>query len=231
MLLVLPYRNPLLAAKGAATVDVLSRGRLVLGVGSGYLRSEFAALGVEFTERGALFTEAVDVMRGIWSTDDFRHEGRHFTAYGQTAAPRPVQRPHPPFWMGGNGPAVRRRVAQSAQGWSPLLNDHTSAATTRTALIDTPTKLALAVAEMRQLAADAGRDPDEIAVQVETSSSKSWADDADMEPHLDRIGELATAGATWFVVDPPGDDAEKGIDALRRYGAEVIARATADRST
>jgi probable F420-dependent oxidoreductase len=231
MLLVLPYRNPLVAAKGAATVDVLSGGRLVLGVGSGYLRSEFAALGVEFTERGALFTEAVDVMRGIWSTDDFRHEGRHFTAYGQTAAPRPVQRPHPPFWMGGNGPAVRRRVAQSAQGWSPLLNDLTSAATTRTALIDTPTKLALAVAEMRQLAADAGRDPDEIAVQVETSSSKSWADDADMEPHLDRIGELATAGATWFVVDPPGDDAEKGIDALRRYGAEVIARATADRST
>jgi alkanesulfonate monooxygenase SsuD/methylene tetrahydromethanopterin reductase-like flavin-dependent oxidoreductase (luciferase family) len=178
-----------------------------------------------------LFGEAVDVMRGIWSTDDFRHEGRHFTAYGQTAAPRPVQRPHPPFWIGGNSPAVRRRVARFAQGWTPLLNDQASAATTRTALIDTTTKLALAVAEVRQLAADVGRDPDEIAIQVETSSSRSWTDDADFEQHLDRIGELASAGATWFVVDPPGDDAEKGIDALHRYGAEVIARATADRST
>jgi len=231
LLLVLPYRNPLLAAKGATTVDVLSGGRLVLGVGSGYLRSEFAALGVEFTERGALFSEAVDVMRGIWSTDDFRHEGRHFTAYGQTAAPRPVQRPYPPFWIGGNSPAVRRRVARFAQGWTPLLNDQASAATTRTALIDTTTKLALAVAEVRQLAADVGRDPDAIAIQVETSSSRSWTDDGDLEQHLDRIGELATAGATWFVVDPPSDDAEKGIDALHRYGVEVIARATADRST
>jgi probable F420-dependent oxidoreductase len=231
LLLVLPYRNPLLAAKGAATVDVLSGGRLVLGVGSGYLRSEFAALGVEFAERGALFSEAVDVMRGIWSTDDFRYEGRHFTAYGQTAAPRPVQRPHPPFWIGGNSPAVRRRVAQFAQGWSPLLNDHTSAATTRTAVIDTTTKLALAVAEVRQLAAQAGRDPDDIAVQVETSGSRAWASEADLEPHLDRLCELAAAGVTWFVVDPPADDAEKGIDALHRYGAEVIARATADRPT
>jgi probable F420-dependent oxidoreductase len=230
-LLVLPYRNPLLAAKGAATVDVLSGGRLVLGVGSGYLRSEFAALGVEFTERGALFNEAVDVMRGIWSTDDFRHEGRHFTAYGQTAAPRPAQRPHPPFWIGGNSPAVRRRVARFAQGWTPLLNDATAAATTRTALIDSTTKLALAVAEVRQLAADTGRDPDEIAVQVETAASFAWADDADLESHLDRIGELASAGATWFVVDPPGGDAEKGIDALHRYGAEVIARTATDRST
>jgi alkanesulfonate monooxygenase SsuD/methylene tetrahydromethanopterin reductase-like flavin-dependent oxidoreductase (luciferase family) len=170
-------------------------------------------------------------MRGIWSTNDFRHEGRRFTAYGQTAAPRPVQRPHPPFWFGGNSPAVRRRVARCGQGWSPLLNDVTAATTTRTALIDTTTKLSLAVAEVRQLAADAGRDPDEIAVQVETAASFAWAENANLEQHLDRLGELASAGATWFVVDPPGDDAEKGIDALHRYGADVIARATADLPT
>ena len=222
LLLVLPYRNPLLAAKAAATVDVLSGGRLVLGVGSGYLRSEFAALGVDFTERGALFAEAVDVMRGVWSTDDFRHEGRHFTAYGQTAAPRPVQRPHPPFWLGGNSPAVRRRVARFGQGWTPLLNDEAAAAVTRTALIDTPSKLGVAVAEVRGLATDAGRDPDDISVQVESSDSRTWAGDANLDRHRDRLGEFAAAGATWFVVDPPGDDAEKSIDALYRYGADVI---------
>jgi probable F420-dependent oxidoreductase len=220
-LLVLPYRNPLLAAKAAATVDVLSRGRLVLGVGSGYLRSEFAALGVDFAERGALFAEAVDAMRGVWSTDSFTFEGRHFTALGQTASPRPVQRPHPPFWLGGNSPAVRRRVAAYGHGWTPLLNDEVAATTTRTQLLDTPAKLAAAVAELRALAAEAGRDPDEIAVQVESADGHTW-DEASLERHRDGLGELAEAGATWFVVDAPAEDAEKGIDAIRRYGADVI---------
>ena len=69
-LLVLPYRNPLLAAKQIATLDVLSGGRATIAVGGGYLRSEFAALGVDFEERNALFDEAVEVLRGVWATDD-----------------------------------------------------------------------------------------------------------------------------------------------------------------
>jgi probable F420-dependent oxidoreductase len=223
LLLVLPYRNPLLAAKAAATVDVLSGGRLVLGVGSGYLRSEFAALGVDFTERGALFTEAVEVMRGIWAGDNYSHEGRHFTAYGQTAMPRPLQDPHPPFWLGGNSAVVRRRVARFGQGWSPLINDETGAAVTRTAVIDTPAALSAAVVEIRDLAAEVGRDPGAIAVQVESSDSVTWYRDATLDRHRHRLGEFADAGATWFVVDPPGDDIERGIDALHRYGAEIIA--------
>jgi probable F420-dependent oxidoreductase len=223
LLLVLPYRNPLLAAKAAATVDVLSGGRLVLGVGSGYLRSEFAALGVDFAERGALFTEAVEVMRGIWAGDNYGFEGRHFTAYGQTAMPRPLQDPHPPFWLGGNSAVVRRRVARFGQGWSPLINDETGAAVTRTAVIDTPAALSAAVAEIRDLAAEVGRDPGAIAVQVESSDSVTWYRDATLDRHRHRLGEFADAGATWFVVDPPGDDIERGIDALHRYGAEIIA--------
>ncbi|HTF50853.1 MAG TPA: LLM class F420-dependent oxidoreductase [Pseudonocardia sp.] len=222
LLLVLPYRNPMLAAKGAATVDALSGGRLVLGVGSGYLRSEFAALGVDFAERGALFTEAVEAMRGIWTTDEFRFEGRHFTALAQTARPRPAQRPHPPLWLGGNSVVVRRRVARYGQGWTPLINDETTAATTRTAIIDTPARLAAAIAEVRGYAEDLGRDPAEITVQVESSDGRTWADEPVLDRHHERVGELAEAGASWFVVDPPADDAEKGLDALRRYGAEVI---------
>jgi probable F420-dependent oxidoreductase len=223
LLLVLPYRNPLLAAKAAATVDVLSGGRLVLGVGSGYLRSEFAALGVDFAERGALFTEAVEVMRGIWSASDFGYVGRHFTARGQTAMPRPLQQPHPPFWLGGNSAVVRQRVARFGQGWSPLINDAAGAAVTRTALIDTPSALSAAVAQIRDLAAEAGRDPGAIAVQVESADSVSWHQDATLERHRHRLGEFGDAGATWFVVDPPGDDIDKGIDALHRYGSEIIA--------
>ena len=222
-LLVLPYRNPLLAAKGLATVDVLSGGRLIIGAGSGYLRSEFAALGVEFDERGALFDEAVEAMRGIWSTDGFTFTGRHFTAPGQTAAPRPVQRPHPPFWIGGNSRVARSRVARYGDGWTPLLNDETAATTTRTALIDTPARLATAVTELRQLVADAGRDPGAVAVQIEsTSEHRALLAAEPLDEHAERLHELATAGADWFVVDVPAGDAKAGVEALQRYGAEVI---------
>ncbi|HEY1969130.1 MAG TPA: LLM class F420-dependent oxidoreductase [Pseudonocardia sp.] len=224
-LLVLPYRNPLLAAKGAATVDVLSGGRLVLGAGSGYLRSEFAALGVDFAERGELFTEAIEAMRGIWSTEGFRFTGRHFTALGQTALPRPVPRPqpdrHPPIWIGGNSVTARRRVASSAQGWTPLINDRTAAATTRTALIDSPARLAEAVSQLRELTEQAGRDPAAITVQVESPDSRAWADQPDLDQHRQHLGQLAAAGADWFVVDPPATDVEAGLDALLRYGEEI----------
>src|SRR5947208_12429722 len=79
-IVVLPYRNPFVVAKSGATLDLLSGGRFTLGVGVGYLKREFAALGVEFEERGHLFDEALEVIRGIWTTDDFSYEGRHFTA-------------------------------------------------------------------------------------------------------------------------------------------------------
>ncbi len=81
-LAVVPYRNPLLLAKSMATVDVLSSGRATFTLGTGYLRSEFAALGVDFAERNELFDEAVEVLRGVWSTDGFHYEGRHFKALG-----------------------------------------------------------------------------------------------------------------------------------------------------
>src|SRR6201987_4463645 len=89
-IVVLPYRKPFVVAKSGATLDLLSRGRFVLGVGVGYLKREFAALGVDFDERGQLFDEALEVIRGIWTTDDFSYEGRHFTARRITAHPRPV---------------------------------------------------------------------------------------------------------------------------------------------
>src|SRR6478735_5409703 len=81
-IVVLPYRNPFVVAKAGATVDVLSGGRFTLAVGVGYLKREFAALGIQFDERAALFEEALEVIRGIWTTDDYSFEGRHFSAKG-----------------------------------------------------------------------------------------------------------------------------------------------------
>jgi probable F420-dependent oxidoreductase len=221
-LLIAPYRNPLLTAKCAATVDVLSRGRLVLALGAGYLRSEFAALGVEFSERNDLLDEAVEAMTGIWSNDAFAFAGKHFTAIAQTARPRPVQRPVP-VWFGGNSVRARKRVARAGQGWAPLMNDPTTATTNRTALLDTPKKLGVAVDQLRDFLVAEGRDPAVVDVQVETPQAGAWARESSLEHHRDHLGELGAVGATSFVVKIPGDDPRRAIDQLNRYGSEIIA--------
>jgi probable F420-dependent oxidoreductase len=211
LLLVAPYRNPLLIAKCAATVDVLSKGRLVLALGAGYLRSEFAALGVEFSERNDLLDEAVAAMTGIWSNDAFGFAGKHFTAVGQTARPRPVQQPVP-VWFGGNSVGARRRVARA-----------TSAKTNRTALLDTPKKLGVAIEQLRDFLAAEGRDPAGVDVQVATPQAGAWACEPSLEQHRDHLGELGAVGVTSFVVKIPGEDSRLAIDQLNRYGSEIIA--------
>ncbi|HXL61112.1 MAG TPA: LLM class F420-dependent oxidoreductase [Mycobacterium sp.] len=221
-LLVAPYRNPLLIAKCAATVDVLSKGRLVLALGAGYLRSEFAALGVDFADRNDLLDEAVAAMTGIWSNDAFSFEGRHFNAIGQTARPRPVQQPVP-MWFGGNSVRARKRAARAGHGWAPLMNDATAATTNRTALLDTPRKLAAAVEQLREFVVDEDRDPAAVEVQVETPQAGAWASAESLERHRDHLGELSAVGVTSFVVKVPGDDPHRAIDALNRYGNDVIA--------
>lgn len=117
-IVVLPYRNPFVVAKSGATLDLLSGGRFTLAVGVGYLKREFAALGVAFDERTELFDESLEVIRGIWTTDDFTYEGMHFSARGITAHPRPVN--PPPIWIGGNTAAAGARVARARRRLVPV---------------------------------------------------------------------------------------------------------------
>lgn len=221
-LLVLPYRNPLLAAKQVATLDVLSGGRVVLGVGTGYLRSEFGALGVDHDERSELLDEGLDVMLAIWSGDDVQYRGRHFFARGQTARPRPRQLPHPPIWVGGNSRRARDRVVRVGQGWAPLLVDRDVARSLGTLPLATVADLRAAVRDLRARAEAAGRDPDGIDVQVEGAQTVRM--DGDPAQVLEVVAELEDAGVTWMVVDPPGDDVERALDVVAAYG-EQVARA------
>src|SRR5437879_5365984 len=128
-IVVLPYRNPFLVAKAAATLDALSDGRFVLSVATGYLRSEYRALGVDFDQRNVLFDEALAVLRGVWSEDEFRFEGSTFTASGVSANPKPR---HVPIWMGGNSALTRRRRAPYGGGLNPFRASATLASTSRT---------------------------------------------------------------------------------------------------
>lgn len=106
---VLPYRHPLIVAKLVATIDMLSNGRFTLAVATGYLRGEYKALGIEFEERNLLFDQAIDVIRGAWSDDDFTYVGHGIDALGISANPKPAA--PPPIWIGGNSKLSRRRVA------------------------------------------------------------------------------------------------------------------------
>ena len=218
---VLPYRNPFLVAKSAATIDALSGGRFVLAVGTGYLKGEYRALGVDFDDRNDLFDEAIEVVRGVWTTDDFRHEGLEFTAHGQTVNPKPSRAV--PIWIGGNSRLSRRRVVEQADGWVPFPAPRGLAATTRTPPIETLDDLRAMLDDLWRQAESAGRDPADIDVSF-TALTVGGPGDADFNPeaHLEAVHELADLGVAWCSVPIPADSLNRAVDALHRYGESVI---------
>ncbi|MEU7485630.1 LLM class F420-dependent oxidoreductase [Streptomyces sp. NPDC042319] len=117
---VVGLRHPLLTAKQYATLDRLSGGRLILGVGAGHVREEFEALGVDFEGRGAVLDETVDALKTALGPEEFpEFAGERFAFEGLGQAPRPVQTPRPPLWVGGSSPAAVRRAAERGDGWLP----------------------------------------------------------------------------------------------------------------
>jgi len=221
--LVLPFRNPVMVAKQIATLDILSGGRLVVPVGTGYLRSEASALGSEFDERNDLFEEAVTTMRAMWSGEDVTVHGRHFDVVGITSRPRPVQQPYPPLWIGGNGRVARDRVARLGEGWSPVLQDERRARTTRTAPIPTLDALAAAVDDLRRRLDEVGRDPASVTVQFQGERGRFLKENEPLDAYLEWLAAAEEAGADQLIIElPPRADA--AVDGLVRYGEEVIAR-------
>lgn len=223
-ILVLPYRNPFIVAKAVATLDALSAGRFVLAVATGYLKGEYRALGVDFDERNDLFDEAIEVLRGIWTTDDFAYRGRHFTAHGQTANPKPQN--VPPLWIGGNSRLSRRRVATTGDGWKPFPASPTTASTAKTPALETADDLAAMLEYLWEHVEAAGRDRSEIDVSFGSGVGGhpgSGGFDADVK--LEAIDHLAALGVTWIDVWVPGDSIDQSVEALEEYGEAIIRRA------
>ncbi|RFU84575.1 TIGR03619 family F420-dependent LLM class oxidoreductase [Streptomyces triticagri] len=215
-LLVLPYHNPLAAAKALGTVDVLSGGRVTVVAGTGYLRSEFRALGVDFDERNALFDEAAEVLRGVWSTTPYAYRGRHFEAGGVAQVPPPVQAGGPPLWIGGNSALARRRAARH-QGWSPMMVSDEVARTARTPALASVAELARLVGSVRESAVELRGAGARVEVQVQTPEGSWPVDGGSVERHRDHLGQLAQAGVTSFVLRLPGSSVGAAVEALRRY--------------
>jgi probable F420-dependent oxidoreductase len=148
--LVLPYRHPIYTAKALATVDVLSGGRLIVGVGAGWMEPEFAALGVPIAERGSRTNETIDVMKALWTEDIPGYNGRHFQFSNIKSVPQLVQKPRPPILVGGMTKGALQRVVRRADGWI--------------ALGKSPADLSQPLATLREMAAKAGRKPDELQI-------------------------------------------------------------------
>ena len=117
--LIMPYRNPIVTAKMFSTLDQMSEGRAIAGVGAGWNEAEYDALGVPFRERGARTTEYLRLWQACWAQGPTTFHGRFFSFDNMHVNPKPVQQPHPPIWIGGSGLASLRRAARFAQVWQP----------------------------------------------------------------------------------------------------------------
>ncbi len=160
--IIVPHRNPLVAAKALATLDVLSKGRVIVGVGVGWMREEFEALGVPpFEERGAVTDEYIRAFKELWTSDNPSFEGKYCRFSDISFLPKPVQKPHPPIWVGGESLRAMRRTAQLGNGWYPI------GANPRYPMGE-PAQLAAALKRLAGYAEQAGRNPHEIEIIYRT---------------------------------------------------------------
>lgn len=118
--IVLPYRNPIVVAQAAVTLDVLSNGRLIFGVGSGWLKEEFDMLGASFHERGKRTDEYIRICKELWEKDEPEFEGAFYSFSDIKFYPKPHQKPRPPIWIGGNSRIAIRRAVELGEGWQPV---------------------------------------------------------------------------------------------------------------
>lgn len=219
-LAVAPYRNPMLLAKSASTLDRLSGGRLILGLGTGYQKSEFHALGVDFADRNVLFDETLDVLPLHWSGECFSYEGKHFSARDVMCRPRPIQAPIP-IWIGGNSRLTRRRVAHRAQGWMPMTGGAQLSSTARTPTLGTDAELSDTIAELRASATAAGRtEPIDVLYSYQEPGIDDPATDADK--HREAFAQLDKAGVTWIVVSSGTTGQSATTEWLDAFGSTYL---------
>jgi len=154
---VVPYRNPILTAKQVATLDALSGGRVVLAVGVGWLREEFAALDVPFAGRGERTDDYLAVCRALWAGGTATYDGTCYQLPAVRTGPRPAQRPHPPIWVAGNSDAALSRAARHGDGWHGIDLE--------------PRELAAHVTRLRAACATHDRDPASVRVTLRRSAA------------------------------------------------------------
>lgn len=190
---ILPLRHPIVTARMAMTLDLVSGGRLSLGVGAGWLAEEFAAVDIDFASRGARTRECVRAIRALWTEEEIEFRGRFFSFGPVRFEPKPVQKPHPPILVGGETPAALRRAAALGDGWYGVRHTPESAAaqvaTLRAELAaagraDVPFEITVSVGHGNLEAADLER---YAAAGVDRVVVLPWTSDREAEPRLEEL--------------------------------------------
>ena len=224
--MIVPYRNPLLTAKILATLDVLSKGRLTLGVGVGWMEEEFLALGAPpFAERGAVTNEYLRAFKELWTSEEPHFEGKYCRFSDINFRPRPVQQPHPPIWVGGQSRRAIRRAAELGNGWHPI-------GATPAAPLE-PEQLAQDMATLRRYAERAGRDPSELDVAIKsplhdkelTGSGPRRRFSGEADAVLKDIQAYAELGVSHFIFDIRSSDLNETLDRMAWVADEIMGHA------
>jgi len=201
--MVVPQRHPVLTAKMLATIDILCSGRLIVGCGVGWLREEFEALGAPpYAERGRATDEYLDAFKRLWTEDAPKLRGTHVSFDNIIFSPKPVTKPHPPIWIGGESPQALKRAVRVGDGWYPASNNPQHR-------LDTAERLTKGVGELRRLAEAAGRDPATIDVGYVLLWPVDWT------------AQTTAEGARRLFTGRPADMAED-VAALGRAGVRHV---------
>jgi probable F420-dependent oxidoreductase len=206
--LVLPMRNPIVTAKTLATLDVLSNGRLILGVGAGWMREEFELLDVPFERRGVRLDEYLQTVKALWTEEHPSFQGRFSHVENVGFAPKPVQQPHPPIWIGGHSAPALKRVAQFGDAWH--------------AAYVGPELLHKQFNEVREHAERLGRDPNSVQLTVRTRLPLG-----DPPRAIEQLSACQELGVSHLVTEAFPADLDKARRLLEVLATEVRPKASA----
>jgi probable F420-dependent oxidoreductase len=227
--MVVPHRPAMLTAKMLATIDVLSKGRLIVGAGAGWMKEEFELLGANFAARGKLTDEYLAAFVELWTKPRPSFSGAHVRFHDAVFEPKPVQKPHPPLWIGGESPGAIRRAIKVGAAWYPGNNSQTRP-------LDTPERLDAGIRDVRARAQAAGRAPDTLGIALLVQDHFEWADrriadgtrrrmfTGTSDQMLEDADALTAIGVGHAALRLGGDTVEEAVGRIERFGAEVIAR-------
>jgi len=225
--MVLPHRPPVLTAKMLATIDVLSNGRLIVGCGVGWMREEFEAIGAPaYDERGSVGDEYIRAFKELWTSDNPAFEGKYCRFANVAFAPKPVQKPHPPIWTGGESPAALRRAGRLANVWYPIGSNPRFP-------VGTLAQFAAYSARVKRYATEAGRD----SSSLDFAYSANWYNDQQAQtlpdgqrrpltgtPQqiADDIKRYEELGVRHMMVNLQGETQAQTLERMQRFADRII---------
>ncbi len=227
--MILPHRNPLVTAKMLATIDVLSQGRVTVGVGVGWLREEFEALdAADFDQRGPASNEYIEIFKAVWTQDPVSFDGEFYQFKELRCLPHPLQKPHPPIWIGGHSRPALRRVAKYGDGWHPV--------GANPAVPLRPHEMQAKLDELARLTEAEGRDPNTLTISFkaplyDVTQSGDIEKQAGLERRpfsgttqqiVDDIAAYSQLGVSELIFDVRSETLSASLERMEHLATEII---------